>query len=101
MRGGYIAPEFLRDTSCCVGSVYNSGGINVKECAGYSKLKFLYSQQTYHRACGLKSTISGCGRRLDQSEFRPMAEVSFPVFVSPANAKEKRALLTGNMLNSP
>ena len=55
-----------------------------------------HSQQTYHGACSLKSAVRGCGRRLDQSEFRPMAEVSSPVLVNPANAKENRALLAGN-----
>ena len=29
------------------------------------------------------------------SEFQPMAEISFPVVVSPANTKEKRALPAG------
>ena len=31
----------------------------------------------------------GCGRRLDQREFRPMAEVSFRLLVSLANVKRK------------
>ena len=35
---------------------------------------------------------------LDQSEFRPMADVTSSVFVNPANAKEKRPLLAGNTL---
>ena len=30
--------------------------------------------------------------------FRPMAEVSFPVFVNPANDKEKRRLQAGKSL---
>ena len=38
MRGGYLATEYSRDTSCCVGSLNNSG-IPVKECAGLSGLK--------------------------------------------------------------
>lgn len=44
----------------------------------------------------LKSAVQGCGRRLDQSEFRPIAEVSFPVFVGPVNANEEGPLLAGN-----
>ena len=38
MRGGYLATEPSRYTSCCVGSLTNSG-ITVKECAGHSGLK--------------------------------------------------------------
>ena len=56
--------------------------MNARDTAGSS-----HSQQTCHGVCGLKSAVQGCGRRLDQSEFRPMAEVSFPVLVSPAKAK--------------
>ena len=40
MRGGYLATNSSRDTSCCVGSLNNSE-IAVKECAGYSGLKSL------------------------------------------------------------
>lgn len=40
--------------------------------------------------------VQGCGRRFDQREFRRMEEVSFPVLVRPANAKEEKTpLLTG------
>ena len=38
MRGGYLASEPSRDTSCCVGSLNNSG-ITVKKCAEHSGLK--------------------------------------------------------------
>ena len=38
MRGGYLATELARDTSCCVGSLNNSGN-TVKECKGHSGLK--------------------------------------------------------------
>ena len=48
-----------------------------------------HSQQTCHGACGLTSAVEGSGRRLDQSEFPPMPEVTFRVPVSPANAKRK------------
>ena len=52
MRGGYLATESSHDTSCCMGSVNNSG-ITVKDArdtAGSS-----HSQQTWRGACGLKS----------------------------------------------
>ena len=48
-----------------------------------------HSQQTYHGACGLKSAVQGCGRQLDQSEFRLMTEVSFPILVGTANVKRR------------
>ena len=86
IRGGYLAIESSRDASCCVGSLNNSG-ITVKECAGHTAGSS-HSQQTYHGACGLKSAVQGRGRRFDQSESRPMAEVSFPV-----QRKKKRDLL--------
>ena len=38
MRGGYLATELARDTSCCVGSLNNSGN-TVKECTGHRGLK--------------------------------------------------------------
>ena len=38
MRGGYLATESSRDTSCRVGSLNNSG-ITVKECVGHRRLK--------------------------------------------------------------
>ena len=62
--------------------------MNTRDTAGSS-----HRQQTHFGACVLKSAVQGCGRRLDHSEFQPMAEVSFPELVSPGNAKEKRALL--------
>ena len=93
MHGGYLATESLRHTSCCVGSLNNSG-ITLKECVGHSGLKSQSANISW--GCGLKSAVQGCGRRLGQSEFGPMAEFSFPVLVNPANAKEKRPLLTGH-----
>ena len=51
--------------------------------------------QIHFGACVLKSAVQGCGRRLDHSEFQPMAEVSFPELVRPVDAKERRALLAG------
>ena len=38
MRGGFLATESSRDTSCCVDSLNNSG-ITVKECAGVTVSK--------------------------------------------------------------
>ena len=90
-RGGYLATEPSRDTSGCVGSINNSG-ITIKECGG----TLGHSQQTYHGARGLKSVIQGCGWRFDQSEFRPMPEVSFTY----ATQKEKGLQLAGNVANS-
>ena len=92
--GDCLATESLRHTLCCVGSLDNSG-ITVKECGRHSGLNSLSANISW--GCGLKSAVQGCGRRLDQSEFRPMAEVSSPVLVNPANAIEKRPLLAGNM----
>ena len=79
-ESGYLATESLatessHDTSCCVGSL-NKSGITVKECSGHSGLKLQYSQQTYHGACGLKSSVQGCVLWLDQSGFQCIAEVS-------------------------
>ena len=56
-----------------------------------------HCKQTYHGAYGLKSAVQGCGRWLDQSEYRAMAEVSLPVLGRPVNAKEKRSLLAGKL----
>ena len=92
MRGGYLATESSRDTPCQVGSLNNSGITvrNAQDTVGSS-----HNQQTYHGVVCLKSAVQGCGRRLDQSKFRPMAEVSVPVLVNPAKAKERRPLLAG------
>ena len=81
--------------SCFVGSLYNCR-FTVKECKGPVHVAgSSHSQQTYHGACSLKSAVQGRGRRLDQSEYRPMAEVSSPVCVISANTKEKGPLLAG------
>ena len=42
----------------------------------------------------IEDCVQGCGWQLDQSEF------SFPVLVSPVNAKEKRPLLAGKKATS-
>ena len=91
MRGGYLATESSRDTSCRMGSLKNSG-ITVKECAGHTASSS-HSQQTHHGACGLKSAVRGCGRRLDQSEFRPMAGVSFAEFPYSSDQRTQKRLL--------
>ena len=64
--------------------------MNTRDTVGSS-----HRRQTHFGACVLKSAVQGCVRRLDNSEFQPMAEVSFPELVNPVNAKEKRALLAG------
>ena len=50
---------------------------------------FAFAVLTSTGKCCLKSAVQGCERRLDQSEFRCTAEVSFPILISPANAKRK------------
>ena len=70
--------------SSFVGSLYNSG-FTVKGMHGVKSLSANISCRMQFEDCGVR----GCGRRLDQSEYRAMAEVSFPVLVSPANAREK------------
>ena len=48
-------------------------GNNVKKCARHKRLKL----QLANKACVLNRAVQDCGRRLNQSLFRPMAEVSF------------------------
>ena len=91
MRGGYLATESSRDTSCCVGSLNNSG-ITVKQCARRSGVSSGVTSQSANMSCGLESAVQACGRRLDQSEFCTMAEVSFPVLRQPSERKTKRDL---------
>ena len=87
MLGGYLGTESSRDTSCCVGSLTISG-IAVKECAGHSGLKSQSANTLWGmrfeecRPCLWTAVGSMCvstnGRGL---------------FVSPANANEKRPVL--------
>ena len=84
MRVGYLATESSRDTSCCVGSLKNS---RITVTCGRQRFQVTFSK--HFGACALKSAVQDCGRWLDQTDFRPMAELSFPVLVSPANAKGK------------
>ena len=72
MRGGYLATEYSRDTSSGV-ALLNNSGITVKECAGHIWRK----QQSANISWGMRfegCRQKGCGWRLDQSEFRSMAE---------------------------
>ena len=98
-----LSPSFLIGQSNYFGFGFttlrcNNSRITVKEYTGHSGLKSQSANiSTYHGACGLKRAFQGCGQRLDHSEFRPMAEVSFPVLVSAANTKEKGPLRTGNI----
>ena len=88
MCGSYLATKSSRDTSCCVGSLNNSG-ITVKECVGFMQAQVTVSN---HRAWGLKKAVQGCGQWLDQSEFRPMAYRS----LFQGTQKKTRPLLAGN-----
>ena len=54
MLRGYLATKTSCDTSCCVGSLNNSG-ITVKEGAGHSRLKS--QPATHHGECGLKRAV--------------------------------------------
>ena len=83
MRGGYLAFESSHDSSYCVGCL-NNGRITIKKCTGRSGLK----SQSAKISRGMR-----CGRQSDKSKFQPMAEVSFPILVSPANTQEKTPLL--------
>lgn len=47
-----------------------------------------------------KSAVQGSGQQLDQSEFLPMAEVFFPVLVSPANARRKETSASREVIQS-
>ena len=57
-----------------VGSITDSG-IRVNKCARCNGLKVAVSEQT--RSMRFNRAVQDCGRRLNQSHFRPMAEVSF------------------------
>ena len=86
MRGGYLATESLRVTSCCAG-LLNNRGITAKEYVEHSGLKSQSANISWGMRCD-ECLPRLCRRRLDRSEFRPMAEVSSPV-LSMANAKRK------------
>ena len=63
----------------------NDSGINIKECVGHSGLESQSANISWRMR--FEECRTKLWRRLDQSDFRPMAEVSFPVLVSRANAK--------------
>ena len=87
MRGGYLATESSRETSHGVRAHFTPVELlqrNAPDIAGPSHL-----QQTLNKP--LNNAVQGRGRRLIQSEFRPMAKVSFPALVSPANTEWKES----------
>ena len=56
-----------------------------------------HGQQTIQGACVSETAVHDHGRRLNQREFRPMAEVAFrPVRQLSELTKEKGPLLAGN-----
>ena len=54
----------------------NDSGITVKECARYSGLKSRSANNT--GTCVSEAAVHDHGRRLNQNEFQPRAEVPFP-----------------------
>ena len=85
MHGGYLATESSRDTSCCVGSLNNSG-ITVKECAGQSGFK---SQSTPSKV------VDG---DLIRVSFDTWQRSPFPYSSAQRTQKEKRRpLLAGKI----
>ena len=67
-----------------MGSISDSG-ISVKRCARCNGSSC--GQRSKQRVCVLNRAVQDCGRRLNQSHFRPMAEVSF----LPSANRRKRA----------
>ena len=94
MHGGYLAAEFVSHTSCCVGSLNNSG-ITVKECVGHSGLK----SQSANISLGMR--FEECRPRfVDGGWIRASFDAwqkSFHVLVNRANAKEKKPLPAGKL----
>ena len=72
MRRRYSA---LSRTACYYAGSLNDSGITVKECARYSGLKSLSANNT--GSMRFETAVHDHGRRLNQREFRPMAEVAF------------------------
>ena len=62
-------------TACYYAGSLNDSGITVKECARYSGLKSLSANNT--GSMRFETAVHDHGRRLNQREFRPMAEVAF------------------------
>ena len=65
----------LSRTACYYAGSLNDSGITVKECARYSGLKSLSANNT--GSMRFETAVHDHGRRLNQREFRPMAEVAF------------------------
>ena len=63
-----------RDLLLNVGSI-NDNGINVKKCARHNGLKLKSTKKA--RSMCLNRAVQDCGRRLNQSHLRSMAEISF------------------------
>ena len=74
MHGGYLATESSRDTSCCVGSLNNSGS-TVKECAGQRGLK---SQSTNISWCIRLWTAVGSKRVWTHGRGRSLSRTRQP-----------------------
>ena len=91
MRSGHLATESSRDASYCVRSL-NNNGIKVRSARDKAG-----SSQSANISRGMR--FEECRPRLDQSEFRPMADVCFPVLVSPANAKTAHRLTAHRWLS--
>ena len=75
MRHGYLATEPSRGTCYYAGSL-NDRGVTVNECARDRGLKSRSANNT--GSMRFVSVVHDYGRRLNQSPFRPGAEVSFP-----------------------
>ena len=74
-----------------VGSI-NDSGISVKKCARCNGSSC--GQRSKHGVCVLNRAVQDCRRRLNQSHFRPMAEVSFS---SRQQTEGKETLLAGKV----
>ena len=96
MHGSYLATESSRDTSCCVGSLNNSGN-TVKECAGHSGLK---SQSANIWGKRFRECHPRLWTAVQSKRVSTHGRGLFPVLVNPANAKEKRRLLVWKGLMS-
>ena len=90
MRHGYLATEPSRDALNYAGSL-NDSGVTVNKCARDSRLKSRSVNNT--GSMRFVSAVHDFGRRLNQSPFRPRAEVSFrrPRQFSECNGKEASA----------
>ena len=93
MYGAYLATESLRHTSCCVGSLNNSG-ITVKGCAGHSGLK----SQSANISWGMR--FEECLPRLWTAVGSERVSIHgrgiFSRTHQPSERKRKETLLAGN-----